>query len=111
MIISIVHADDRSPRIPTQEVLRTMTSSSVTIQWLLTCCYNSSQPEMFSILYGVVPGQIMRTPGIPASQTYSTQLNSLEPGTEYHYRIESKNRFEALFSDSMSFRTMDASEF
>ena len=56
----------------------------------------------------------MSTPGVtanPANQMYFTQLNSLEPATEYLYRIESRNRFSSLFADVESFITRDGSEF
>ena len=55
----------------------------------------------------------MSTPGVtanPTSQTYSTQLNSLQPGTEYFYRVESNSGFESTFAEIMSFITTEISE-
>jgi phosphodiesterase/alkaline phosphatase D-like protein len=46
----------------------------------------------------------------PTSQTYSTRLRSLQPGTEYFYRVESRNRFETIITDEISFRTLDDSK-
>ena len=87
---------------------------SATIHWMLTDPYNSTRPETFIVSYGVTSGQLNRnTPGVTAnqtSQTYFAQLNSLQPGTKYFYRIESRNVFESIYTDQSSFRTDDASE-
>jgi hypothetical protein len=76
--------------------------------------YDSSRPETFNVSYGVTSGQLsMSTRGIianRASQTYSTQLTSLQPGTVYYYRVWSMNKFETVATDEMSFTTKDESE-
>ena len=86
-----------------------ITSSSVTIQWMLTDPYNPSRPETFRVIYGDGPTNLdMSTPvvtAIPTSQTYSTQLNSLQPATVYFYRLEAMNTFEAISTDLMFFLT------
>jgi hypothetical protein len=90
-----------------------LTTSSATIQWMLTDPYNPSWPETFIVCYGVTSGQLnMSTPGVsanPTSQTYSTQLSPLQPGTEYFYRIMITNRFDTQFV-SRFFTTEDKSE-
>ena len=90
------------------------TPLSTTIHWMLTDPYNSTRPETFIVSYGVTSGQLnMSTTGVtanPTSQTYSTQLKSLQPGTEYFYRIESRNVFESIYTEQSSFKTDDASK-
>ena len=107
-------ADPTTPRLPGSVREISVTSSSGTIQWMLTDPYNPSQPETFIVFYGVTSGQLnMSTPGVsanPTSQTYSTQLNSLQPGTEYFYRIESRNGLSSVFTDILSFMSMDRSK-
>jgi phosphodiesterase/alkaline phosphatase D-like protein len=75
--------------------------------------YNSSRPETFIVSYGVTSRQLnMSTPGKtakPTSQTYSRRLSSLQPGTVYYYRVESRNRFETIITDEIFFRTLDDS--
>ena len=92
-----------------------ITSSSATIQWMLTDSYNVSLQNTFIVSYGVTPEQLnMSTPGVtanPMSQTYSTQLNSLQPGTEYFYRIELRNRVYSVFTDISSFVTIESSKY
>jgi hypothetical protein len=89
------------------------TSSSATVQWMLTDPYNPLRPETFIVAYGVTSGQLnMSTLGItanPTSQTYSTQLSSLQPGTKYFYQIMITNQFDSRFF-SASFATEDKSE-
>ena len=56
----------------------------------------------------------MSTPGVTAiqtSRTYSTQLNPIQPATEYFYRIESRNMFESIFTDTEPFTTRDGSKY
>ena len=102
------------PRLPESIREISVTSSSATIQWMLTDPYNPSHPETFIVSYGVTSGQLnMSTPGVtanPTNQTYSTQLNSLQPGTEYFYRIESRNGRSSVFTDILSFMSMDKSK-
>ena len=92
----------------------TFTSSSATIEWMLTDPYNFSRPETFTVCYGTNSGQLnITTPEITSnltSQTYSTQLNSLQPGAEYFYRIKSKNVFDIVFTVEISFITDDDSK-
>jgi hypothetical protein len=75
--------------------------------------YNPSRPETFIVSYGVTSGQLnMSTPGVtanPTSQTYSTQLSPLQPGTKYFYQIMIVNKFDSRFL-SASFTTEDESE-
>ena len=55
----------------------------------------------------------MQTPSImvnPTSQTYTTQLDLLQPATVYFYRIESRNRFESRLTGVRSFTTSDSSK-
>ena len=107
-------ADSITPRRPMSIRVTSITSSSATIQWMLTDPYNVSQPETFIVSYGVIPGQLnMSTLGVtasPTSQTYSTQLNSLQPGTEYFYRIESRNTHSTVLTQVSSFETIDSSK-
>ena len=105
-------------RIPTSSnsvLVTSITSSSATIQWMLTDPYIPSLPETFTVLYGNSSGQLnFNTPEITAnsnSQTYSTQLSSLQPGTVYFYRIQAINRFGSNSTGVMSFTTSDRSEY
>ena len=55
----------------------------------------------------------MQTPSVVAnltSQTYTTQLDLLQPATVYFYRIESRNRFESRVTGERSFTTRDSSK-
>ena len=103
--------DDPAPRFPTSIRSISITSSSATIQWMLTDPYIPSLPETFTVLYGNSSGQLNFTipekTANPTSQTYSTQLNSLQPGTVYFYKIEARNEFTIIFTDMMSFSTVD----
>ena len=91
-----------------------ITSSSVAIAWELNDIFVLSTPEMFTILYGrdIANLSIHSDEEVATeSQTYSIVLNSLEPGTVYFYRIESRNGFETrLTPDTYSFRTNDSSK-
>ena len=111
----LILAGVTAPRLPRSVRETSITSSSATIQWMLTDPYNPSQPETFVAFYGVTSGQLnMSTTGVtanPTSQTYSTQLNSLQPGTEYFYRIESRNSHSSIFTDILSFMSMDRSKY
>ena len=95
--------------------MTSITSSSATVQWMLTDPYISSRPETFTVLYGNSPGQLnFTTPEItanPTSQTYSAQLNSLQPGTEYFYIIETRNFFATRNTNIFSFTTIDTSKY
>ena len=106
--------DELAPRLPSSVAGTFITSSSATIQWMLTDPYNFSRPETFIVSYGVSSGQLnMSTPGVtanPTSQTYSTQLTSLQPGTEYFYQVKSFNEFDTVIIHER-FITADDSEF
>ena len=105
----LLFIDSFLPRLPTSISEISITSSSATIQWMLTDPYNPSLPETFIVSYGVTSGQLnMSTPGVaanPTSQTYSMQLNPLQPGTVYFYRIESRNVFGTVSTGLESFLT------
>ena len=106
-------AGELAPRLPTSIRNMSITSSSATIQWMLTDPYIPSHPEAFTVLYGNSSGQLnFNTSEItanPTSQTYSTQLNSLQPGTVYFYKIRSMNDFDTVFTVEMIFLTNDES--
>ena len=101
-------------RLPSSVMVITITSSSATIQWMLTELYNASRPETFTVYYGMNSGQLnLSTPEITAStasQIYSTQLDSLQPATVYFYTIQSENKFTAITTDVMSFITNEESK-
>ena len=81
---------------------------------MLTEPYNASHPETFTVYYGMSSEQLnLSTPEITAStasQTYSTQLDSLQPATVYFYTIQSENKFTAITTDVMSFITNEESK-
>ena len=81
---------------------------------MLSGSYDPSQPETYTVLYGVNSTRLnLRSPEItasPSTQTYSTQLTSLEPGTQYFYTVQSSNMFEAVFTEVRSFSTPEISE-
>ena len=106
-----LHAEAPTPRFPTPVLVISITLSNATIQWIqwiLTDPY-ISHPETFAVFYGNSSGQLnSSTPDITAnsnSQTYSTQINSLQPGTVYFYKIRSMNDFYTVFTGEMSFLT------
>jgi phosphodiesterase/alkaline phosphatase D-like protein len=105
--------DKLAPQLPSEVTETSITSSSATVQWMLTEPYNPSRPEIFIVSYGGTSGQLnMSAPGVtanPTSQTYTTQLNSLQPGTEYFYRIMITNHFDSRFLFA-SFTTEDKSK-
>ena len=104
--------DEGLPQLPTTIVESSITSSSATVRWMLTDPFH--QPETFTLSYGVTSGQLdMPTPSVvtnPTSQTYTTQLDLLQPATVYFYRIESRNRFESRVTGERSFTTRDSSK-
>ena len=104
-----LHAEAPTPRFPTSVLLISITSSNATIQWMLTDPYILSRQETFTVFYGNSSGQFnSSTPDITAnsnSQTYSTQLISLQPETVYFYKIRSMNYFDTVFTGEMSFLT------
>ena len=111
----LIYADTGfSPRLPIGVTETSITSSSVTIHWLLTDPYDPSRPEAFVITYGVISGQLnMRSAEItatPSSQIHSTQLHSLRPATTYYYQIEIRNRFETVSTNQIHFETEDGSK-
>ena len=105
-------AGELAPRLPTSIRSISITSSSATIQWMLTDPYIPSRPETFTVVYGTISAQLsFTTPEItanPTSQTYSTQLNSLQPGTVYYYRIDGSNQFASISTDVRVFSTLDS---
>ena len=74
-----------------------------------------STPEIFTILYRKNGADLdIRSVELTAtsSQTYSSNLDSLDPGSVYSYKIESRNDFETIFTPrDYSFKTLDASKF
>jgi hypothetical protein len=100
--------------VPFFSTVGEITPFNATIQWVLTDPYNSSEALIFIAFYGVTSRQLnMRTPGEPANltrQAYCTQLNSLQPGTEYFYRIESIYAFGSVSTKVMNFTTIETSE-
>ena len=107
-------AGELAPRLPTSIRNISITSSSATIQWMLTDPYIPSHPEAFTVLYGNSSGQLnfntSEITAYPTSQTYSTQLNSLQPGTVYFYRIRSMNDIDTISTEEMVFLTNDESK-
>ena len=103
-----------SPSLPVSLAEISITSSSARIQWMLSGFYDPSQPETYTVLYGVNSTQLnLRSSEItasPSTQTYSTQLTSLEPATHYFYRIQSRNAFQSIFTDVRSFSTPESSK-
>ena len=108
------HTDELAPRFPTSVLVTFITSSSATIQWMLTDLYIPSRPETFVVLYANNSGQLdfnINTPEItanPTSQIYSSQLNLLQPGTVYYYRIDGSNQFATISTDVRAFSTFDS---
>ena len=101
-------------RFPTSVLVTSITSSSATIQWMLTEPYIPSLPETFTVSYGTSSGQLnfitQEMTASPTNQIYSTQLNSLQPGTVYFYRIGSQDDFGTIFTEEMTFLTNEESK-
>ena len=108
-------AGELAPRLPTSIRNISITSSSATIQWMLTDPYIPSRPETFSVLYGISSEDLnsnsMQTMANSMNQTYSTPLTSLQIGTLYYYKIRSRNEFDMRETEVLSFTTNDESEF
>jgi hypothetical protein len=100
-------------RLPVSVNETSITSSTATIQWVLVDPFNPSRPETFTVSYGLTSGQLnMSTPGVAASHlTYSAELISLQPGTEYFYKVESRNELGAVSTELKSFKTTESSKF
>ena len=101
-----------SPRHPESVIVTSTTPTGVTIQWMLAEPFNATRPETFAVLYGTAQNGLTRTStsmvnATSTSQTYSTQLNSLDIGTQYY---QSRNRFGSVVSNVMDFTTDDTSE-
>ena len=90
------------------------TTDSTTLQLSFSEAFDPSRAETLQVMYGRSSSNLdMSTSEITAiadRQTYSTQLTSLEPATQYFYRIQSTNVFKTLFSDIMTFTTDDGCE-
>ena len=91
-----------------------ITPSSAAIEWMVEFLPDPVILERFTVFYGRDRANLnMSTPAIPAtptSQTYSTQLTSLEPGTVYHYRIQSSNDFNKVNSSIEQLTSNDTSK-
>ena len=100
-----------APRRPVLLMSNSITTSSAIIQWTVLESFNPDFPEEFVILYGLSSEDLsQQSPVVTATssnQTYSIQLNSLATGTEYHYRVSSRNEFTTDLSDARLFTTDD----
>ena len=73
--------------------------------------------EMFFVMYGITPEDLTMTSNAvpsrcdPTMQSYSVQIMSVLPGTNYYYQIHSTNRFAIAMDMGRIIRTMDASKF
>ena len=108
-----MNSDVGAPRIPDIVMAISITSLQATIQWTFLQPFNISLPENYTVVYGNISGMYqIRTPVITANatQNYSIVLDSLDPATEYYYRIESRNNIDTLNTKEMNFRTNDSSE-
>lgn len=80
--------------MPTNISVIVILSESATIQWILTDPFNPIHPDTFTVLYGDKLGYFnFSTREINAEQgkqTYTVQLTSLQPETQYFYKIRSK---------------------
>ena len=108
-------AGELDPRLPTSIRNISITSSSATIQWMLTDPYIPSRPETFTVLYGISSEDLSsNSPQMIANsmiQTYSTPLTSLQIATLYYYKIRSRNGFATRDTEVLSFITNDECEF
>ena len=99
------------PRLPVLLMSTAITTSSVTIQWTVMGDFNPERPEEFVVMYGLSSGDLSRSSSVITansdSQTYSTQLNSLQVGADYFYRVSSRISSETRLSDMDSFTTND----
>ena len=81
---------------------------------MLTDPYIPSRPDTFIVLYGI-SSEVLNSSSLPiianSSQTYSTQLNTLQLGKVYYYKITSKNMFATREIKKMSFVTNEESKF
>jgi len=105
-----------APRYPKSVGKSLIESSRAVIQWMLTGSYRSSHEETFILSHGRNMQDLNFTTGTTisaqeAKSNYSIQLNSLKPGIQYFYQIESKNQYESLFTEVFSFITNDSRKF
>ena len=104
----LCYAGALAARIP--RVLRlSTTASSATIHWMVPADPHKS--EYYAVLYGTVNNSSRLDSKTPATSAYSAQLTSLQLGTVYYYRIESRNEYETVFTTVMEFKTNDSSMF
>lgn len=104
-----------APRVP-DAVHAVSTQTTITINWSFTTTLNLRN-QTFVIMYGTASGELnLSSPSVQSTieknnQLYSTQLESLQPGTRYFYQINSIYRFLSLSDLERSIKTLDASEF
>ena len=115
VLLHNIITDELAPRFPTSTRIISITSSSATIQWMLTDPYIPSRPETFSVFYGISSEDLnsnsLQTMANSMIQTYSTPLTSLQIGTLYYYKVRSTNEFATRDTQVLSFTTNDESEF
>ena len=101
---------------PTSITVTDTTSSGVTVQWKFVGPVDSMHKETCVVMYGTTSGPLdNRSSEVTAGdgrQSYSIQLNSLDPATDYNYVIHCWNEFNSvgITSAEMSFRTSDSGE-
>ena len=114
IILLLMHADTVPSRLPSSSLVNETTSFSAVIEWGLSDVFVPSTPEIFTVIYGRCGTDLdVRSHSMNATekQTYSTQLNLLDPGTTYFYRIESRNGFETVLTPmNYTFSTNDSSK-
>ena len=110
--MNLLSTDGLAPRRPELLMSNSITTSSVDIQWTVMGTFIPELPEQFVVQYGLSPEDLSLTSTVvtvtSSSQTYSIQLNSLATGTEYYYRVSSRNEFATVLSDIELFTTEDS---
>ena len=100
-----------APVQPVDLVLTTAASDFVIVQWVVP--YIVYTPETYVVQYGTTENFLTNTSDVVSgssdmtvtNQLYSVRLSSLEPLTDYFYRVVAMNSFSSNASEMATFTT------
>ena len=110
----IEHIGRRAPVQPTAVQTVNISSSSVTVQWVVP--YLSYTPEQYTIHYGTVRERLdLRSTSLSSitdilafNTTYDISLQGLTPNTVYFYELHSVNTYAEIAAAIRTFTTSEA---
>lgn len=104
----------RIPAQPTRVQTVNITSTSVTVQWVVP--HLSYTPEQYTINYGTARETLDQRSAVLSSHadislsntTYQLTLQGLAPNTNYFFQLRSMNSFGETTTEIMAFMTSEA---